>query len=176
MLLRTIWVVGIVSVLPSVVTAQQLPSPRSPQWYDGHLTLSAGATVFDRSGSGTTGIYALRVDMPLYPAIVLEGDLAYARRSGAHGIGNVFFPGMQVQLQGTSGPFSPYVGLGGGVIIENRTGGRGSGVSFSPSFSTGLRIALTEGAGLRFEGRIHGVGANFSGVYSEFTGGISVAW
>jgi len=172
MLLRTIWVVGIASTVPTIAAAQQAPQ----QWYEGHVTLSAGATIFDRSGSGTTGIYALRGDLPLYPSIVLEGGLSYAHRNGDQGIGNVFIPGMQVQLQGTSGQFSPYVGLGAGVTVESRSDRARSDVSFSPSFSAGLRIALSEGAGLRFEGRLNAVGADFAGVYSEFTGGLSVSW
>ncbi len=172
MLLRTLWVVGIASAVPTIALAQQSPQA----WYTGHVTLSAGATVFDRSGSGTTGIYALRGDLLLYPSILLEGGLSYAHRNDGQGFGNVFIPGMQVQLQGTSGQFSPYVGLGGGVTVEARTDGGGSYVSFSPSFSAGLRVALSEGAGLRFEGRLNAVGADFAGVYSEMTGGLSISW
>lgn len=176
MLMRRMWAVGIALAVPTLVAAQQTPQQSTPQWYDGHVTVSAGATVFDHSGSGTTGIYTLRGDWPLYPAILLEGGVGYARRNGAGGVGNVFLPDLQAQLQGTSGPFSPYVGLGAGLAIESRTNGSGSGVWFSPSFSAGLRVALTQGAGLRFEARLHGVGADFAGLYSEITGGLSIAW
>lgn len=89
---------------------------------------------------------------------------------------DVFIPGVQVQLQGTSGRFSPYAGLGAGVTVETFEEDVEDDVSFSPSFSAGLRIALADGAGVRLEGRLNGVGADFRGMYSEITGGISVSW
>lgn len=171
MLLRTLSLVSIALALPTFAVAQQAQT-----WSDGHVTLMAGVSVFDRSGTGTTGIYALRADLPIYPTVLLEGGLSYARRGEDPGIGDVFIPGIQVHLQGTSGQFSPYVGLGAGLTIETAEGGGQDDVSFSPSFSAGLRIALTEGAGLRFEGRLNAVGADFSGVYPELTGGIGVSW
>ncbi len=147
-----------------------------PQWYDGHVSLQAGVSIFDRSGVGTTGVYALRADLPIYPSLLIEGGLSYARPGGESGVGDVFMPGFQVQLQGTSGQFSPYVGLGAGLTVEVPEAEGATDVSFSPSFATGVRVAVSEGAALRLEGRLNAVGADFRGVYSEITAGLVVSW
>jgi hypothetical protein len=115
------------------------------------------------------------VDVPVYPNVVLEGGLAYLRRNDDSIIGDVFIPGVQVQVQAVSGPVSPYAGLGAGITVERR-GSRSDDLSFAPSFSTGVRAQISDGIGLKVEGRLHGVGANFRGVYSEITGGLSVSW
>jgi hypothetical protein len=171
MVLRTLPLISIALALPTALFAQQAPT-----WSDGHVTLMAGVSVFDRSGTGTTGIYSLRADLPIYPAVLVEGGLSYARRGEESGIGDVFIPGIQAHLQATSGQFSPYIGLGAGVTVETAEGGDEDDISFSPSFSAGIRSALSEGAGIRFEGRLNGVGADFGGLYSELTGGFSISW
>lgn len=156
---------------PAAASAQE-----SPQWYDGHVSLSGGVSIFDRSGTGTMAIYALRLDMPVYPNLLLEGGLSYARRGHDPRFGDLFIPGVQLQLQGLSARFNPYVGMGAGMTVERRDGSVEDDLSFAPSFSAGLRTAIADGVGLRVEGRLHGVGANFRGVYSEITGGLSVSW
>lgn len=171
MLSRTLSVVCLAVAFPTIAACQRAPS-RS----DGHVTLMAGVSLFQRSGNGTMGIYAFRVDMPMYPDLLFEGGLSYAHRGQSPGVKDVFIPGMQMQLQGNSGAFSPYVGIGAGLAVETLSGGGSSRTSFSPSFSAGLRVALSEGAGLRFEGRLNAVGGNFSGIYSEITGGLSISW
>ena len=171
MLLRTASLVAVVLALPTAAITQE-----DPLSFIGHVSLSAGVSAYERSGSGTTGVYALRVDVPVYPSVVLEGGLAYARRGDDSIIGDVFIPGVQVQLQGNLGRVSPYAGLGAGVTMERRDGPAGDDPSFAPSFSTGVRAQVSDGVGVRLEGRLHGVGANFRGVYSEITGGLSVSW
>jgi hypothetical protein len=156
---------------PSAASGQE-----SPQWYDGHVSLSGGVSLFDRSGTGTMAIYALRLDMPVYPNLLLEGGLSYARRGHDPRFGDLFIPGIQLQLQGLSERFNPYVGMGAGMTVERRDGPVEDDLSFAPSFSVGVRTAIADGVGLRVEGRLHGVGANFRGVYSEITGGLSVSW
>jgi hypothetical protein len=160
--------VCIASTLPTLAAAQQ-----DLRWYDGHVSLMAGASVYQRSGSGTMGIYALRVDLPMYPNVLLDAGLSYAHRGEV--VADLFIPDLQVQLQARSADFSPYIGLGAGLTVEKRDDGV-SDVSFAPSFSAGMRVDLADGAGLRFEGRLHGVGANFRGVYSELAAGLSIAW
>jgi hypothetical protein len=171
MVSRTFPVVCLALALPATASAQ-----RSPRWSDGHMTLMAGVSVFQRSGNGTMGIYAFRIDMPMYPDLLFEGGLSYAHRGQSQGVSDIFIPGMQMQLQGALGSFAPYAGIGAGLVVETPSGGGSSRTSFSPSFSAGLRVALSEGAGLRFEGRLNGVGGNFKGIYSEMTGGLSISW
>ncbi|MGE0160500.1 MAG: outer membrane beta-barrel protein [Gemmatimonadales bacterium] len=162
---------GMVLAIPARASAQSVP-----QWYDGHVSLSGGVSIYDRSGTGTMGIYALRADMPVYPNLLVEAGLSYARRGHDPRFGDLFIPGIQAQLQGLSERFNPYVGMGAGVTVERRDGAVEDDVSFAPSFSAGVRIAIADGVGFRMEGRLHGVGANFRGVYSEMTGGLSVSW
>lgn len=164
--------VAAATVAPEAVRAQATDT----RWYDGHVSLQAGVSIFDRSGVGTTGVYALRADMPIYPSLLIEAGMSYARPGGDSGVGDVFLPGLQVQLQGTSGQFSPYVGLGAGLTVEVPEEEGATDVSFSPSFSTGIRVAVSEGAALRLEGRLNAVGADFRGVYSEITAGLVVSW
>jgi hypothetical protein len=114
--------------------------------------------------------------MPVYPNLLVEAGLSYARRGHDPRFGDLFIPGIQVQLQGLSDRFNPYVGMGAGMTVERRDGPVEDDLSFAPSFSLGVRTAIADGVGLRVEGRLHGVGANFRGVYSEITGGLSVSW
>lgn len=174
---------GIRSFVPFVlVAAAVLAAPAAlraqsvPQWYDGHVSLSGGVSLFDRSGTGAMGVFALRADMPIYPNLLAEIGLSYARRGSDPDFGDIFIPGMQIQLQGVSERFNPYVGMGAGMTIERRDGPVEDDLSFAPSFSAGVRIAIADGVGFRMEGRLHGVGANFRGIYSEITGGLSVSW
>lgn len=162
---------GIALAAPAVVRAQV-----TPQWYDGHVSLSGGVSLFNRSGTGTMAIFALRADMPIYPNLLVDAGLSYGRRGSDPDFGDVFIPDLQVQLQGLSEHFNPYVGMGAGITVERRDGPPEDDLSFAPSASAGLRVAIADGVGLRVEGRVHGVGANFRGVYSEITGGLSVSW
>lgn len=60
--------------------------------------------------------------------------------------------------------------------MERRDAPASDDLSFAPSFSAGIRAAVSDGVAIRLEGRLHGVGANFRGLYSEITAGLSVAW
>lgn len=168
--LRTYSLAAALVAFPTLAAAQH-PASAGSSWYDGHVTVMAGASVYDHIVSGTTGIYALRADMPVYPNVLVEGGLSYARTGDAAGVDEVFIPGVQVQLQGTSGQFSPYVGLGAGVTVERFADERATDLSFAPSFAAGVRIAVSQGAGIRVEGRLNAVGADFRGVYSEIAAG-----
>lgn len=169
MLARTLALTGLVLVTPAAATAQ---------YDEGHVALLAGLSEYDIGRRGRTAIYALRADVPVYPTILMEAGFAYAR-PGILTANHLYLPEAQVQLQGTWDRYSPYVGLGAGAAVEVPAGsfaGVDAQVSFAPSFSTGVRVALATGAGLRLEGRIHGIGADFAGTIGAVTGGISIAW
>jgi hypothetical protein len=162
---------GVALTAPAASSAQV-----TPQWYDGHVSFSGGVSIFERSGSGTMAMFALRADMPIYPNLLVEAGLSYGRRGSDPDFGDVFIPGLQLQLQALSERFNPYVGMGAGISVERRDGPPEDDLSFAPSASAGLRMSVADGVGLRVEGRVHGVGANLRGVYSEITGGLSVSW
>ena len=172
MTVRAFALILVLSFVPGALEAQHTHT----EWYDGHVSVMAGVSIFDRPEVGATGIYALRADLPIYPSLLAEAGLAYARPGRTGGAKDVYLPGAMVQLQGTSGQFSPYVGLGAGLAIEVPQDGGDTDVSFSPSFATGVRIAVSEGAGIRLEGRLNAVGANVRSVYSEITAGLTIAW
>ena len=67
------------------------------------------------------GIYAVRLDMPVYPNLLVEAGVSYARRT-RDPRGDLFIPGMQLQLQGLSRRLNPYLGMGAGVTVERRDG------------------------------------------------------
>lgn len=173
--LRALVLAGLPALVPPHAAAQQTPSS-GPEWYDGHVSIMAGVSVYDRGGVGTTGAYSLRADLPIYPSVLFEGGLTYIRPGRDEGVADVFIPGIQALLQGTSGRFSPYAGLGAGVLVETRSGGRSTEITFSPSFSAGVRIGVSEGAAIRVEGRLNAVGADFRGVYSEMGAGLVISW
>ncbi len=175
MIARTLILFVALLVTP-IVTEAQRAGGDTVEWYDGHVSLQAGVSIFDRPEVAATGIYALRADMPIYPSLLAEVGLAYARPGQTDGANDVFIPGAMVQLQGTSGRFSPYVGLGAGIAVEVPQDGGDKDVSFSPAFATGVRIAVSEGAGIRVEGRVNGIGADVRAIYSELTAGLIISW
>ncbi len=174
MAVRTFALVLALTLAPAAIEGQR-GSDRY-EWYDGHVSVMAGVSIYDQPEVAATGIYALRADLPIYPSVLVEAGLSYARPGRTGGVQDVFIPGLQVQLQGTSGQFSPYLGLGGGATVEVPDGGGDTRVSFSPSFATGVRIAVSEGAGIRVEGRLNAVGADVRAVYSEITAGLIISW
>lgn len=167
MSLRALLAAALTLPLPALAAAQEAS----------HVSVMAGVTEFDLSGVGTTGIYAVRADVPVWPNLLLEGSLSYARLDQQFGRSDLFIPEAQVQLQGTWGRFSPYVGLGGGAAVDvPQDDALETDTDFAPSVAAGARVAVAMGVGVRVEGRIHGIEADFTGTVSELTAGFSVAW
>lgn len=140
------------------------------------VALMAGASEYDLSGVSTSPIYAVRVSGALHPNLLVEGGVSYIGTEQQFGEAALFIPELQAQLQGTWGRFRPYLGLGAGVAIERPdedTGVEGE-VDFSPSAALGVRLDLTPGVGLRIDGRLHGIEADFTGTVSALTAAITI--
>ncbi|MBW3535369.1 MAG: porin family protein [Gemmatimonadetes bacterium] len=160
------------------LAALALPAAASAQHDRTHASLMAGITEFDLSGVGTTGIYALRAAMPWHENLLVEGSLSYARTGQQFGSTDLFLPEIQAQLQGTWRRLSPYLGLGAGVAIDRPSGPTDgpTDVDFAPAFSVGVRVGVARGVGVRIDGRLHGIEADFTGTVSELTGGLMFTW
>ncbi len=174
MVVRTLTLSLVLLLLPAALQAQR--GPDRVEWYDGHVSVMAGVSVYDQPEVSATGIYALRADMPIYPGLLAEAGLAYARPDRAGGVKDVYLPSLMIQLQRTAARVNPYVGLGGGIAVEVPEAGGDADIFFSPSVATGVRIAVSQGAGIRVEGRVNAVGANVRAIYSEITAGLIISW
>lgn len=154
------------------------PTTVAAQHHGPHASIMAGAAEYDLSGVNTSPVYAVRAAVPLRRNVLMEGSFSYVPTAQQFGKSHLLLPEVQAQLQGTWGRFSPYLGLGGGVAIdlpEEDTGAEDE-VDFAPSFSVGLRVTMAPGVGLRADGRLHGIGADFAGGVSELTAGFTFGW
>jgi hypothetical protein len=141
-----------------------------------HVSLMAGVSEYDLSGVNTSPLYAVRVAGPVHTNLLVEGGLSYIATEQQFGDAALFIPEAQAQLQGIWGRFRPYVGLGAGLAIErpdDDTGVEGE-IDFSPSAALGVRIDLTPKVGIRLDGHLHGIEADFVGTVSALTAGITI--
>jgi hypothetical protein len=165
---------------PLLVLATLLPlasagaQPRSPMNRPQHatLTLVAGLSQWDLSGTGNSVIFAGRVDYPVGPPWLLgEGSLA-GFHADEQGGGNTYvIPEVQLQIQ-VPRALAPYLGVGAGAFVRG-SGTGGDRSSLTTSAAVGIRLwEIVPRAVLRAELRIRGIGSEFTGSAAEWTGGI----
>ncbi len=139
------------------------------------LSLSAGVSQFDLSGTGTTGVLAVRGEYPIVPALLIEGGVTFARPDQQFGVdGTLVMPELQFQLQ-LPRRMAPFIGLGTGFSHDGavaRFGGDANDITFSGA--AGLRAALTRALGLRMELRVRYFGTGFTGSTADWT--LGAAW
>lgn len=139
------------------------------------LSLSAGIARFDLSGTGTTSVIALRGEYPLFPTLLVEGGVTFARPDQQFDIdGTLVMPEVQLQLQ-LPKRVAPYIGIGTGFSRDGavaRLGGDATDVTFSGA--AGLRAAVTRVVGVRAELRVRYFGTGFNGATADWT--LGVAW
>jgi hypothetical protein len=138
------------------------------------LTLVAGVSQYDLSGTGNAFTTAVRFDAEVTPSILWEASVGFTFPSQQFGdTTTVVIPEAQVQLQWPA-RLAPYIGLGAGISMDFREEDVG-GTQTEPTFAgaLGLRFALTERAGLRAELRVRGIGTGFEGSAAEWNGGLS---
>ncbi|HKP75440.1 MAG TPA: outer membrane beta-barrel protein [Longimicrobiaceae bacterium] len=155
------------AILAAPAHAQKAP----PQPFAGPgITLAAGVMNFDLSGTGNTPTFALRADLPLSRIFSLEAAVAGARPNEQSGTSTILFPEVQLQAGLPLGRITPYAGAGLGIYRLEGVGGGNSDLTFSGG--AGLRAALTERLGVVLDGRVHGIGTDFSASTSELTLGL----
>ena len=151
----------------------------------GHIALGGGYGSYDLNGTGSTGIFTLRVGAPVAPSFGWEIAVSYLSPGDGDVVNvNMFLPELQLQLMKAFGKFTPYLGIGAGASIMTTGPFTVAGVEFdgeteidfAPSASLGARAGLTDSVGLFAEGRIHGIEIDFTGTVAELVGGLSFAF
>jgi hypothetical protein len=145
--------------------AAQLPIPRP--------AIVAGVSMYDLGDSGvgqqSTGIAALRVDLPLV-LFLAEGSLGIFRPKVAGETRTYIIPEVQAQYQLFPALVRPYLGLGIGML--NPVSGGGS-AEVTYSASAGIRLGFPVlPIGLRGEARVR-AGNGLKRQATELTVGIS---
>jgi hypothetical protein len=138
------------------------------------ISLSAGVSEFDLSGTGDSFTASGRVDFPLKSFLGLEagvGALFPAQQFGDTTI--VLLPEAQVQVQ-LDRRVAPYLGVGLGASFDLREEVDGGTVA-DPTVNgaLGIRYLLVDALGLRAEARVRYHGTGFTGTTVDLTGGIS---
>jgi hypothetical protein len=143
------------------------------------LSIAAGVSQFDASGTGTAPIAAIRVAAPLVGRWMLgEASLSYASLDEQFSTTNtrVGVGEAQLQAQFPAARVRPYVGLGGGWLhYFNNAAGR-SGATPTVSGAAGLRMSVSSALLVRGELRLRswksGSNSGFHNNAAEFTAGI----
>jgi hypothetical protein len=132
--------------------------------------LVAGASQFDLSGTGTTGIVGARFENDIRRWLAVEAAVGFMRPEEQFGSRTLYtIPEGQLQLQFPGRTVRPYLGAGGGYVFAS--GGRGS--RGTASGSTGFRVALPGNVfDARAELRVRGIGETFGGAAAEWTLGV----
>jgi hypothetical protein len=141
------------------------------------LSISAGASQFDLSGTGTAPMGAIRADLPLARFALVEVGLGVARPEQQFDRRTTLvIPEAQVQFQLPIGPVLPYLGVGTGLAMDFRPDEvGGTQTDWTASAAGGLRWWITPRAGVRAELRVRGIdynGDGFTGSAAEWTGGL----
>lgn len=144
------------------------------------LSVGAGVSQYDLSGTGTAPMLSARVDYPLRRALLLEAGLSAARPEQQFGgRSTLLVPELGVQLQYPA-RVAPYLGLGVGAAVDVRSGRAGGArTDLTASGAAGVRAWLTDRLGVRGELRVRGiggtplttVGTGFDGSAAEWTVG-----
>jgi hypothetical protein len=138
------------------------------------ITLSAGVSEFDLSGTGDSFTASGRVDFPLRSGLRWElGVGAIFPQQQFGDTTTVIMPEGQIQLE-LNRRVAPYFGLGAGLSADLRDEVDG-GTVVDPTFNgaLGVRFRIVDALGLRAEARLRYHGWSFEGSTFDVTGGIS---
>ncbi len=134
------------------------------------LSLSAGPSPYDLSGTGTGLAIAGRVALPIQPYLIVEPGLVYFGYTTQFGTDFGFLLlELSVQAVAPLGPVHPYLGAGVGSAVAN-TGSSGSELTLHVVL--GVRLRLTDHWGAVAEGRLRSVDP-FHGNMVDLTLGVS---
>ena len=138
-------------------------------------SLSVGVMNFDLSGTGSTPMAALRVDLPWSTHLWFEPGLVVARPDQQFGARSTFVVAeIHAHAMLPLGGFAPY--LGGGIghawdVRDEEFGGTIGRLSLAGAL--GARCQFAPRAGARAELRVRTLGREFSGSTAEITAGLS---
>jgi hypothetical protein len=162
---------------PALVLAAAAPlRAQEDYWPDRPaLSVSAGVSQFDLSGTGSSAMAAVRLERALMRALVLEGGVSVARPAQQFGATTTLvIPEVALQLQ-LPRLVAPYLGLGFGDAMDFRPESVG-GLRHNATVSVagGVRLWLGDRMGLRGELRVRGIGSTLGGSTAEWTGGAAL--
>jgi len=134
------------------------------------ISVMAGPTRYDLSGTGNAMTGSVRLDLTGYPFLVIELGLGYFHYRPDVGAGQTYLlPEIGAQLQATVGAARPYLGVGIGVA-EPSSGTITNNLQ-TLHVAAGLRFDLDRHWILRAEGRLRSVDP-FKGSMLDLTAGI----
>ena len=165
-----------------ILSLASLSGSLSAQTARREVSIAAGISQFDASGTGTAPLAAIRVSAPIVGSWLL-GDLSvsYASLDEQFSTTNTRTGVLegQVQTQWPALRFRPYLGIGGGWLhYFNNDAGRGATAS-TVSGSVGLRVAVSPALLFRGEMRLRTWDSRDSGFHNsaaEFTAGLGFAF
>ncbi len=129
------------------------------------VSLVAGASQWDLSGTGTSLITGVRVDTELRRWLVGEAALGLFRPDELFGQNNTYIiPEVMVQLQIPTRVFRPYLGVGVGTFSGGARGNR-----LTVAGASGFRISVPQTrVDLKAELRVRGIGESFGAAAAEW--------
>lgn len=135
------------------------------------ISIVAGASQFDLSGTGTAPILGVRYDRVVARWLVTQGSLAMMRPKEQLGQRNQYvIPEFQVQAQLPRETVRPYLGVGTGFFLGNN--GSRTRATFTTALGTRVRVPERP-IDVVLELRVRGVGESFSGSAAEWTAGLA---
>jgi hypothetical protein len=137
------------------------------------VSLIAGATQFDLSGTGTTAIVGARGDVELNRWFLGELGFSAIRPTEQFRSRSTYvFPEVQLQAQLPLTIVRPYVGGGIGFTTAFARGA-GSATTRTATLASGLRVLLPRTrTTARAELRVRGIGDKFTGATADWTFGL----
>jgi hypothetical protein len=138
------------------------------------VTLIAGGTQWDLSGTGDSFTMGARADVALNRIVLFEGGFSWFAADQQFGdTTTVFLPEVQGQVEYPA-RLAPYVGLGVGLAVDFRDELDG-GTQTDPTFvgALGVRFDVNDALGLRAELRVRGHEPDFAGTTADWVGGVS---
>lgn len=169
--LRLAGLVAVESLAAVGILAAQFDRDARPDRPSRAVSLVAGPSSYQLSGSGTTFTAAVRFDLPVGHLFVVEPGIGYFQyRTAFKQSIKYLLPEVGLQFQPVRGPVRPYLGVGAG-FSEYLTGpGSSPGTVHA---AAGVRAWLSRSYGLRAEVRVRGLDP-FSGQrMTDFTIGLS---
>jgi hypothetical protein len=140
-----------------------------------HFTVAAGLFQWELEGSGLAPLLAVRAGTPVSTVLLLEGSVIGARPGQDSGTSTVLIPEGQFQLAIPFTGVNPYMGLGGGAVVDFGGGeDGGTGIDMTISASLGLRAWFGDRFGIVAEFRGRGIGTDFDRTSAEYTFGGSL--
>lgn len=137
------------------------------------LSLGAGITNFDLSGTGTTPVFTARLSRDLGAKFVFEGGLLVAKPEQQFGSSTLIAPEAQLQFHLPIGRLTPYLGAGIGVVRESADVIE---TDWTPtvSFVGGTKVGINDRVGLFGELRIRGYEWRFVGTMADVVFGATI--